>query len=73
MADGKFVTAEDLNLAVTDDAPVLNLRAVRQKAETDAIRQALIRTGGNISKAAEVLGITRPTLYDLMQKNGIET
>jgi two-component system NtrC family response regulator len=72
MAEGKFVTAEDLGIVPTDDAPVLNLRAVRQKAETDAIRQSLIRTGGNISKAAELLGITRPTLYDLMQKNGID-
>jgi two-component system NtrC family response regulator len=55
-----------------EDAPILNLRAVRQRAETDAIRQALIRTAGNISKAAEVLGVTRPTLYDLLQKYGIE-
>jgi two-component system NtrC family response regulator len=72
MAEGKFVTAEDLNIVAAVDAPVLNLRAVRQKAETDAINQALIRCGGNISKAAELLGITRPTLYDLMQKNGID-
>ena len=68
MAEGKFVTAEDLGLVTTDDAPVLNLRAVRQSAETDAIRQALIRTGGNISRAAELLGVTRPTLYDLMEE-----
>jgi two-component system NtrC family response regulator len=71
MGEGKFVTAEDLNLTVTDEAPVLNLRAVRQKAETDAINQAMIRSGGNVSKAAELLGITRPTLYDLIEKHGI--
>ena len=72
MADGKFITAEDLGLAANGTGPELNLRAVRQKAETDAIRQALVRCAGNISKAAEMLGITRPTLYDLMQKYGIE-
>ncbi|MDX1563417.1 MAG: PEP-CTERM-box response regulator transcription factor [Gammaproteobacteria bacterium] len=71
MADGKFVTAEDLNLQSEEDGPVLNLRAVRQRAETDAVKQALIRSGGNVSKAAELLGITRPTLYDLMQKYDI--
>jgi len=73
MAEGKLITAEDLGLVVGDAGPELNLRVVRQKAETDAVRQALIRTGGNISRAAELLGITRPTLYDLMQKYGIDS
>lgn len=72
MADGKFVTAEDLGLTSTGEVPDLNLRMVRQKAERLAIRQALIRSGGNISRAAEVLGVTRPTLYDLIEKNGID-
>jgi two-component system NtrC family response regulator len=71
MAEGKFVTAEDLGLAVVDSPPSLNLRVVRQNAETSAIRQALVRTGGNISRTAELLGVTRPTLYDLMAKYGI--
>jgi two-component system NtrC family response regulator len=44
---------------------------VRQTAETHAIRQALVRAGGNISRTAELLGITRPTLYDLMAKYSI--
>ncbi len=46
---------------------------MRQEAETRAIRQALIRTAGNISRAAELLGVTRPTLYDFMQKYGIRS
>src|SRR5690606_22747877 len=71
MADGKYVTAEDLGLAPSDEPLSLNLRTVRQHAETRAIRQALIRTGGNISRAADLLGITRPTLYDLLQKYDI--
>ena len=71
MAEGKFVTATDLGLAVTVTSPTLNLRVVRQNAETGAIRQALVRASGNISRTAELLGITRPTLYDLMAKYGI--
>ena len=72
MAEGKFVTAEDLALAVSGDSQSLNLRAIRQLAETDAINHALIRASGNVSRAAELLGVTRPTLYDLMRKYDIE-
>jgi two-component system NtrC family response regulator len=43
----------------------------RQRAEREAIRQALADAGWNLSRTAELLGITRPTLYDLMEKNGI--
>jgi two-component system NtrC family response regulator len=71
MADGKFVSAADLGLSVAVNPPTLNLRVVRQNAETAAIRQALIRASGNISRTAELLGITRPTLYDLMAKYAI--
>jgi two-component system, NtrC family, response regulator len=71
MAEGKFVTAADMGLSVTETPPNLNLRVVRQGAETHAIRAALVRAGGNISRTAELLGVTRPTLYDLMAKYGI--
>jgi two-component system NtrC family response regulator len=71
MAEGKFVAAADLGLSVATNPPSLNLRAVRQNAETHAIRQALVRAGGNISRTAELLGVTRPTLYDLMAKYAI--
>jgi two-component system NtrC family response regulator len=71
MAEGKLVTAADLGLSVTANPPSLNLRVVRQNAETQAIRQALLRASGNISRTAELLGITRPTLYDLMAKYSI--
>ena len=72
MADGKMVTAMDLGLQNGDDATeTLNLREVRQVAESKAIRVALTRSYGNISKAAELLGITRPTLYDLLNKYGL--
>ncbi len=69
MADGKQVTAEDLGLSDVDSAgESLNLREVRQRAETKAIRVALVKTYGNISRTAALLGITRPTLYDLLEK-----
>ncbi|MDH5619503.1 MAG: AAA family ATPase, partial [Gammaproteobacteria bacterium] len=72
MADGKMVTAIDLGLQDADgQSESLNLREVRQAAESKAIRVALTRSYGNISKAAELLGITRPTLYDLLNKYGL--
>ena len=72
MADGKMVTAADLQLRLEDEEPEsLNLREVRQRAESKAIRVALTKSYGNISKSAELLGVTRPTLYDLMNKYGL--
>jgi len=72
LAEGKFVTATDLGL-VAKETTNLNLRSVRQDAETRAIRAALIRASDNVSKTAELLGVTRPTLYDLMQKYHIRS
>lgn len=72
MADGKQVTAADLGIEGIEQAPEsLNLREVRQHAESKAIRVALMKNYGNISRAAEQLGVTRPTLYDLMSKYGL--
>ena len=70
MADGKSVTAADLELPTTSGevpAPI-NLRAVREVADRRAIRQAMSRTENNISGAAKLLGISRPTLYDLLKQ-----
>ena len=73
MADGKQVTAADLGIDAVDSSEVesLNLREVRQRAESKAIRIALMKNFGNISRAAEQLGVTRPTLYDLLNKYGL--
>jgi len=72
MADGEMVTAADLGLEVGDETGLsLNLREVRAQAESKAIRVALTKSYGNISKAADLLGVTRPTLYDLLNKHGL--
>ncbi len=72
MADGKQITAEDLELDTIDANPMpFNLKEVREKAEGDVIRRAVDYSEGNITKTAELLGITRPTLYSLMSKYGI--
>jgi two-component system NtrC family response regulator len=72
MAEGKYLTADDLGLPRSDkNVEWLNLRVARQRAEREAITQALAVAGGNLSRAAELLGITRPTLYDLLEKNEI--
>ncbi|HYX45769.1 MAG TPA: PEP-CTERM-box response regulator transcription factor [Sphingomicrobium sp.] len=72
MADGKSVTAADLDLpsnAASDEEPLhINLRAAREVADRKAIRQAMSRTDNNISGAAKLLGVSRPTLYDLLKQ-----
>ena len=68
MADGKAVTAADLDLAAaTAEALPLNLRTAREQADRKAIRQALAQADGNISGASRLLGVSRPTLYDLLK------
>ena len=71
MADGKLISAEDLDLradADEDGARRINLRTVREDADRVAIRRAVARTEGNLSGAAKLLGISRPTLYDLLKQ-----
>lgn len=80
MADGDRLTCEDLGLPnpnrtgqdVATAASDLDLRTVRETAERQAIVAALARTNGNIVKASDVLGVSRPTLYDLMRKLSIK-
>jgi two-component system NtrC family response regulator len=73
MCDGAVVTAADLGLEDPGDDPeYLNLRVARQRAEAQAVRQSLAVARGNLSRAAELLGVTRPTLYDLLSKHSID-
>ena len=78
MADGKLLGVEDLDLpgdALSGDEQSLaiNLRAAREVADRRAIRQAMVRTENNISGAAKLLGISRPTLYDLLKQYHLQT
>ncbi len=71
MADARTISADDLGLAARSDAappPPINLRAAREVADRRAIRSALSRAENNISNAAKLLGISRPTLYDLIKQ-----
>jgi two-component system NtrC family response regulator len=70
MADGRTLSAEDLDLpgCAAASEPAINLRAARECADRRAIRQALARTDHNISGAAKLLGVSRPTLYDLLKQ-----
>ncbi|MGZ5794245.1 MAG: PEP-CTERM-box response regulator transcription factor [Croceibacterium sp.] len=75
MADGKLVTAEDLDLddAEGSEAEALNLKSAREQADRKMIRHALARSEGNISSTAKLLGISRPTLYDLLKHYDLQT
>jgi two-component system NtrC family response regulator len=75
MADGSQVTADDLGLPAVEGEqaePSFDLRTVRDEAEKKAVIAALARANGNVLKAAELLGVSRPTLYDLMHRLGLK-
>jgi two-component system NtrC family response regulator len=74
MADGRLLTAADLDFAAADDARSgeFDLREARERAERSVIQRALLKEQGNISKAARLLGISRPTLYELMKQLNIK-
>ena len=73
MTESKRVTAADLGLSVpTEVAQPMSLKEVREEAERRAILRVFSQVDGNISKAAKLLGISRPTLYNLMREYRIE-
>jgi two-component system NtrC family response regulator len=74
MADKRMIDASDLELAEAEEGPPdLDLRAARMRAERQVLQIALARSNYTLSTAARLLGISRPTLYGLMQAHGLET
>ena len=73
MSEERYVSTDDLGLPQHAEAEPswLNLRVARQRAEREAVLRALAIAGWNMSRTAELLGVSRPTLYDLMEKNDI--
>ncbi len=73
MADEMQITPEDLELADLEvEVEPFNLREVREEAERRAVLRALNHTDNNVSRTAEMLGVTRPTLYNLVRKYKLE-
>ncbi|MBS3955305.1 MAG: PEP-CTERM-box response regulator transcription factor [Methylomicrobium sp.] len=73
MANEPLVSLEDLEITINDKpSSPFNLREVREESETAAIKRALTHCDNNISKTAQLLGVTRPTLYSLFEKYGIQ-
>jgi two-component system NtrC family response regulator len=71
MCEGASVRAGDLDLATPKTALSLDLREARRRAERDAIETALAQAQGSVSRTAKLLGVSRPTLYDLAEEHGI--
>jgi len=72
MSEGRLVTAADLELAAgTEDLTAYDLRAARSRAEREVVQRALARSSGTVATAARLLGISRPTLYTLLEAHGL--
>ena len=72
MADGNVLRASDFGLAPGDPTNVRSLKEVRDEAEKGAVIRVLAHVNGNMSRAAELLGVSRPTLYDLLNRFGLK-
>ncbi len=73
LADGEVISAHDLEIGGPAKAEVKKLKDIRAEAETQAIQRALLATNGNMSETARLLDVSRPTLYNLIEKYDIET
>ena len=71
MTDQRLISPEDLGLTLPVSPVGLELETVRTMAERDAITLALVRVDSNVTHAARALGISRMTMYRLMDKHGL--
>jgi two-component system, NtrC family, response regulator len=72
MAESRHIAPSDLDIgSAADDYEGLSLREAREELDRNMVSRALDRSGGNMTRAASLLGISRPTLYELMEKLGI--
>lgn len=72
MADGKQIEPVDLELEDDGEPTLPTLREVRDRAEMELLKRALTRSNGQVTKAADLLGISRPTMYHLLKKFGMD-
>jgi len=73
MSEGRLITATDLELAAgVEDLTAYDLRTARARAEREVVQRALARSSGTLATAARLLGISRPTLYTLLEAHGLE-
>jgi two-component system NtrC family response regulator len=73
ITDGPMISADDLGLPGGGELPTMTLREVRDEAERRALLQALAAADGNLTRAASLLGVSRPTVYDLMNRHGVSS
>ena len=71
MAEGRHIGPDGLRLGASG-GEVFDLRVVRNDAEKRAIQRAMMQSGGKLTRVADLLGVSRPTLYDLLDKHGIK-
>jgi two-component system NtrC family response regulator len=78
MAEGALLEPQDLGFATVESAAPagddveVTLREAKDRVERDLVTAAIAKQNGNILRAAEMLGISRPTIYDLMKKHGLQ-
>ena len=72
MSDTRLISAADLELAPgVEDMTAYDLRSARSRAERDVVQRAIARSDGRLATAARLLGVSRPTLYSLLEAHGL--
>jgi two-component system, NtrC family, response regulator len=74
LSEGRTISPGELDLAAPVEEPENvqgKLKEAREELEREIIERALLENGGNISKSARALGVSRPTLYELMERHGL--